>query len=203
MAILVIKNPKIHPKPYLDTNVILDYIRKRNKDSVKLLKIIKRKKIKCCTSYFTLLELIDAEQENIWIKTRINKGVTFDDIFRKRYPRELTKAQLRKAFSKIDRTFYDPFVETKIVDIMIPNGNSWDSILHLLQRSNTTTNDVFHIDAALGSNCNIFISNDSDLVKLINKHQILLASRPKELEQTLMKEGMECIVCSKQQKKNK
>jgi len=181
----------------------LDYIRKRNQDSIKLLKIIKRKKIKCWTSYFTLLELIDAEQENIWIKTRIKKGKTFDDIYRKRRPRDLTNTQLLRAFGRIDKNFYNQFVITNIVDVMIPNGNSWDSILRLLQRSNASTSDVFHIDAALGSNCNIFISNDSDLVKLINEHKILLASRPKELEQSLIKAEMECILCSKQQKKNK
>ena len=83
------------PVPYLDTNVILDYIRKRNSDSVGLLETIRKRRLRSWTSFYSLLELTDKELENKWIWKRAQKGETFDDILRSRYPRKLSEDELR------------------------------------------------------------------------------------------------------------
>ena len=77
---------RLRPILYLDTNIILDYIRNRNSDSVALVEIIRKRRLKSWTSYYALLELTDKELENKWIWKRIQKGETFEDILRTRYP---------------------------------------------------------------------------------------------------------------------
>jgi predicted nucleic acid-binding protein len=185
---------RIKPKPYLDTNVILNYIRKRNDDSEILMLTILRRKIKCWTSYYTILELIDKGQESSWIYKKAKDGATFDDILRKRHPRGLTKAELHDAFDVLKKKFFAPFIESEIVAVMRPTYQAWDGILSLLQTQNFSTGDAFHVATALGSNCNVFISNDSDLVKMINTEKIMLASKPKDLEKNLAKVGMRPII---------
>jgi predicted nucleic acid-binding protein len=113
------------PRPYIDTNVILDYIRNRNHDSVLLLETIKRKKIRCWTSWHTLLELIDREQENKWIWNGVQHGETLDDFLRHRYPRKLTEAELGAVFAEVVDRFVKPFSGTNIIFVMVPSGKSW------------------------------------------------------------------------------
>ena len=77
---------------------------------------------------------------------------------------------------------------------MVPDGKSWDDILGLLQRSNFSIGDAIHVDAALGSGCNIFISNDGNLVKMLNDSNAIVATNPSELETTLVGHGMRRII---------
>jgi predicted nucleic acid-binding protein len=182
------------PRPYVDTNVILDYIRKRNTQSIVLLETLKRRKIRFYISYYTVLELIDKEQENTWIETRIRRGESFDDIVRHRYPRDLDEAALRDSFKRIGERFVLPFIQTDSVSVMVPDNKSWDKTLGLLARTNLSVGDAIHVDAALGSDCNIFISNDDNLVKMLNESELILATNPSELETTLAEHGMRKVV---------
>jgi len=192
---------KIRPIPYLDTNVILDFIRKRNDHSEYLLHTILRRKIKCWTSYYTILELLDRTQESQWIHRRTDEGASFDDILRKRYPRGLTKPELKASSGIIEKKFLTPFVATDIIGVKIPEPEGWDDILELLTKQNFSIADAFHVHAAIGSGCNVFISNDSDLVGMINKEEIknvngttILATSAENLEKKLSDAGMMPIV---------
>jgi predicted nucleic acid-binding protein len=182
------------PIPYLDTNVILDYIRNRNRDSVVLLDTIRRKKLRCYTSYFTILELLDRGQEDKWIWKRVQQRESLDDILARRYPRELTKDELKAVFKELNEKFLKPFVDTDIIHVMIPSDLVWDSILKFLQRWNFSIGDAFHVGIATNTNCNIFISNDSNLVKMINESKLIPATRPIELEKKLAKLGMRRVI---------
>gem|GEM_PF-2659198 len=192
MILVVARRKK--PRPYINTNIILDYIRNRNHDSVLLMETIKRRKIQCFTSYYTILELIDREQENKWIWKRAQHGEALDDIIRRRYPRELSEAELRDAFNEIENKFLKPFVDSDIVVVTVPLDESWDSLLELLQKGNFSIGDIFHLDAAIGNRCNIFITNDSQLVKMINETGLMSAARPAELDKKLAELGIRPIV---------
>jgi len=155
---------------------------------------IKRKKIKCWTSYYTILELIDREQENKWIWRRVQNGETFDDILRHRYPRKLSEAELLDVFDEVENRFLKHFVDPNIVIVTVPLETSWDQILELLQKSNFSIGDAFQLDAAIGNNCNIFITNDSDFVRMINETNLIPAARPMELDKKLAEIGIRPIV---------
>lgn len=192
---------KIKPIPYLETSVILDFIRRRKEESELLLLTIRRRKIKCWTSYYTVFELLDQTQESQWIHRRIDEGASFGDILRKRYPRGLTEPELKTSSAIIKKKFYAPFVDTKIIETWIPEPKGWDIILELLTKQNFSIADAFHVHAAIGTGCNVFISSDSDLVEMINQEEIknlngtiILATSPENLEQKLSEAGMMPII---------
>lgn len=184
------------PRPYLDTNVILDYIRKRNDDSEDLLREIKNRRLTCWTSYFTLLELLDKEQENKWIERRAKAGETFDDILRHRYPRELEPDELEGSARVLVESFIRPFVEKDIIITTLPDAQTWDNVARLMRRTNLSMVDAFHVDAATSNRCNIFITRDSGLVKIIEDNKLMPASRPapNELDKRLATQGLWRIV---------
>jgi predicted nucleic acid-binding protein len=182
------------PRPYIDTNIILDYIRNRNHESVLLMETIKHKRIKCWASYYAVLELLDRAQESRWVWKRAQSGETLDDIFRQRFPRKLSVVELCDDYEEVNEKFLKPFVDTDIIAIMVPFDNSWDSILAFLRKDNFSIGDAFQIDAAIGSHCNVFITWDSGLIKMINGANLILATTPRELDKSLAENGIRRIV---------
>ncbi|MCL5786082.1 MAG: PIN domain-containing protein [Candidatus Thermoplasmatota archaeon] len=178
------------PIPYFDSNVILDYIRKRRNDSVLLLETIKRRKLRSWSSFYMLLELTDKEQENKWIWKRAQKGETLDDILRTRYPRNLTKDELRAVYDEIIEKFMTDFIVSDIIYVNIPSNEDWDEILQLMVESNISIADSIHVIAAINSGCNVFITRDSQLTQIIHglesKWKIKLpVSDPQNLDKVL------------------
>lgn len=99
-----------------------------------------------------------------------------------------------KVFEEVVEKFMKPFSDTNIIYVMVPSEESWDLILELVQKNNFSLGDAFHVDAAVGNKCNIFISNDSDLVKMINETKLIAAARPAELDKKLSELGIRCTV---------
>ena len=185
------------PRPYLDTNVILDYVRHRNNDSVVLLDALLHRRIRSYTSYYTILELIDKQQEEKWTRRRLDERETLDNIIRHRFPRELTTDELKAVHNDLAKKFFKPFVESAIMTVLTPTAKTWDAILELLQKWNFSVGDAFHVDAALGSKCNILISNDSPMLRILNESKLIACASPSELEKKLAELGMWSIVSSR------
>jgi predicted nucleic acid-binding protein len=187
------------PRPYLDSNIILDYIRNRKNDSVLLLETIKRRKLRTWTSFYTLLEVIDKEQENKWIWKRAQQGETFDDILRTRYPRNLSRDELRSVYDDVVKKFMADFVDTDILYLNVPYDEDWDDILQMMVKSNISIGDSIQLDAAIKSGSNVFITRDSGLIKIISEmpplsRNNMIASLPQDLEKSLKNNGILPIV---------
>ncbi|MGQ9461291.1 MAG: hypothetical protein ACUVRA_08710 [Candidatus Bathyarchaeaceae archaeon] len=101
---------------------------------------------------------------------------------------------MRDAFNEVENKFLKPFVDTDIVIVTVPLDESWDSMLELLQKGNFSIGDIFHLDAATCNRCNIFITNDSQLVKMINETGLISAARPAELDKKLAELGIRPII---------
>ncbi len=196
---------RLRPILYLDTNIILDYIRNRNSDSVALLEIIRKRRLKSWTSYYALLELTDKELENKWIWKRIQKGETFEDVLRTRYPRKLLRDEMRAVYDEIIEKFMEDFLESDIIFLNIPNSDDWDSILDLMFQTNISVGDAIHVIAALSSNCNVFVTRDSHLREVIKeikpKDSLFVAVDPKSIDEVLDKSGIMPIFEHKRIKK--
>ncbi|MHB1507448.1 MAG: type II toxin-antitoxin system VapC family toxin [Cuniculiplasma sp.] len=178
------------PKPYLDTNIILDYIRNRKKDSVLLLETLKRRKLRTWTAFYTILEVIDKELESKWIWRRAQSGETLEDIIRTRYPRKLTKEELRSVYDEVVKKFWKDFIETDIIYLSVPYDEDWDDILQIMIESNISIGDAIQIDAAIKSGSNVFITRDGDLLKTMKEKSQkmklnIIAASPQDLEKKL------------------
>ena len=183
---------------YLDTNVILDYLRQRGNDSVMLLESIKRRKIITWTSYFTLFEITEKQQEGTWIWKRVKNKESLDDIIRTRYPRKLNRDEKRSVFDELSLKFWDNFIETNIIYINLPKDDDWDEILDLITWYNISLGDAFQVSAAMQTNCDIFVTKDSQLSTEIEaikeeKKTKLLVSNPANIERVLRENGFKPI----------
>jgi len=151
------------PYVYIDSNIILDVIRGRDPKSISLMERIRERKVKACTSGFTLLELIDKEQEHALIWRMIKDGYSFDEILRKRGIRDLNDKELDGCFNKMDRTFSIPY--KKHIDFYYLDNVGWDKAVELMHKFNLRSNDAIHLATAIMAGCDLLVSNDQNLLK--------------------------------------
>ena len=87
------------------------------------------------------------------------------------------------------------FLESDIIYLNIPTDDDWDSILDLMYHANVSVGDAIQVIAALASNCNVFITRDSDLVKVVKQFSKdikmeMLVTDPKLVDSELEKIGI-------------
>jgi predicted nucleic acid-binding protein len=179
------------PRSYIDTNVILDYIRKRDDDSTYLLKTIARKRLKSYTTAYSLLELLDRQQEDAWIEKRVKAKESFEDILRQRYPRQLNKAELDNVFEQVDKKFLKQFVDSEIIYVGRPTQDSWDEIIDLMHDKNISIGDAFHFVMAKNQGCNVFITKDGNLAKMVEENSDMIAGEPSKINEKMKAKGIQ------------
>ena len=152
----------VEPIFYIDTNVIRDCIRGRNKESVAAMTFIRRNKWKCYTSIFSLMELADTEKEQIFFDKKRRKGWDANKILSQRRNMDLSSSDLNEAAELIE-TFlkeYD-FVEQQNLD----KAQSWERALKIASETNLRATDIIHLTTAAESQCNIILTSDEPFIK--------------------------------------
>lgn len=86
---------------YLDTNIFLDYIRKRDEDTITFINGARKYNVELVTSYFTYLEILDKEYEDYFAQREFGNKKTFDVIRRNIYNRDLKKSELNEVKRKL------------------------------------------------------------------------------------------------------
>lgn len=178
------------PVIYLDTNIILDYIRQRNNDSVVLIETIKKRKVKAWTSYFTLFEITEKEKEDHWVWKRFKNKESLDDILRTRYPMKLNRDELRTVYDQVQLKFWEDYIEKEVIFTNLPRDEEWDKVLDLITWHNISIGDAFHVQAAIQASCDIFVTRDSQLAKEIKNLETelqdkLIVSEPFNIDKVL------------------
>jgi predicted nucleic acid-binding protein len=186
------------PVIYLDTNVILDHLRQRNTDSMMLIETIKKRKINTWTSYYTLFEITEKQKEDTWVWKRVKNKESLDDILRTRYPMKLNKDEMRSVYDNIQSKFWDDYIDKDVIKINLPRDDDWDKILDLITWHNISIGDAFHLQAAIQTSCDIFVTRDSQLaneIKAIEKdNQVnLIVTEPNNIEKKLKSNGFKPI----------
>jgi len=166
-------------------------VRNRNKDSVYLLETIARKKIRSYTTAYTILELLDHQQEDAWIAKRVGAKESFEDILRQRYPRKLNEADLKNVFEQVDKRFLEAFVDSEIVYVGRPTQASWDEIIDLMRHNNISIGDAFHFVMAKNQGCNVFVTNDKDLKNMVEQNSDMIAGKPSEINEKMRNRGVQ------------
>lgn len=177
--------PKKDPHLYIDTNVFQDALRNREPKSIYLLQRIKDKSIPASTSAWTLLELLDISIENKHVWRRIGQGWSFDEILRRRYPRDLNTTDLLEAHREVDDKIYQTYFKSKIISLHTLDSEGWNYAYQLMGEYNISKGDAIHVASATSANCNVFVSSDSELLTLLNDHSIILSSSPEKLRHNL------------------
>lgn len=147
-------------KIYLDTNILRDCLKNRSTSSNRLLEVIRQKKIDCGTSVFTLMELVDIEKDHSFFTKKLLKGEEVSKINRQKSERDLHSLDLTEISNQIDtiQETYD-FLEL----IAITESQGWQLAADICKLSNLNAPDSLHVASAIGSGCDIMITNDQFL----------------------------------------
>jgi len=153
---------------YLDTNIFLDLIRNRTgqpaEDSRKLLREISQDKYRALTSSFTILEIMEEEQEQIYAEREITIcKKSFDEVRRHIDRRDLTLHELEGIQKILENHIYKPFINTEKIERRYLKDEGWNRATELLSKLNLSASDSIHLAIADIAGCDVFVTNDEQL----------------------------------------
>jgi predicted nucleic acid-binding protein len=152
----------------LDTNIFLDLIRNRNDEpaeaSKNLFREISRDKYRALTSSFTLLEIMEDEQERIYAEREITIcKKSFDEVRRHMDRRDLTPTELEGIQKNLENRIFKPFVDKDKIERRYLTDEGWIRASELLSKLNISASDCIHLAVADIAGCDIFVTNDDQL----------------------------------------
>jgi predicted nucleic acid-binding protein len=168
----------IEPHIYLDTNVILDAIYQRHIPSVELLDRIKNEGWKCSTSRFTVLEMLDFEQEKAFEERLVQDGVQRsrirDYIGRRRQEKwGLDEISLGKVWQSLNAKLAGEYAFIDYEHSV--GGELWDEAEKFCAATNIGAFDAIQLAFAICIGCNILVTHDQDFQPIADKYIIASA----------------------------
>lgn len=164
MAKITIKNIG-KPSIFIDTCIardLTDTKRKHSEASVDLLNRAKREGWICKMSVFGLAELVDIEQERLFVnKLLFMENETLDEVISSRRSRNLNKDDLKKCFNYI-KQFQENYSYIQTVGL---GEQGWNLALTVACNSNLDASDVIHLVSAWQEDCNLLVTNDTFFIK--------------------------------------
>lgn len=162
-------NEIVVPHLYLDTNMLLDVIslRRREPSSEELLEKIRTRRWVCSTAHFTLMEAIEAIQEERFIHDKLGNGWTLSEIARRRGERRLPIETLTTLYRRMRdrlRITY-PFIRYYYL-----TGEGWDEAVELCARTNIDPTDCIHLASAKEAGCDLLVTRDEGFRELASEH---------------------------------
>lgn len=157
------------PKLYLDTNILLDLIRERHglDESRQVLELARRKKCQLITSVFATLELLQGQQEYLFIRREIlERGRTWGEVRSRIYRRNLSQQELESTGNETDR-FLDDLIQDSGIEIIRFEADWWESVIALMAQINVGLADAIHVTVAIEEGCDFFVTRDSALRTVI------------------------------------
>ena len=155
------------PSIYIDTCIARDVTEHRGDASFELLVRIRREKWSCVMSILGLMELVDIEQESMFVKKRffIEKQ-ELDRIISSRRNRNLERRDFTES-SKYIEQFFDNYSFIQFVGL---DDENWSSALVVATYSNLHASDVIHLVSAQQSDCDVVVTNDSFFIAEATKY---------------------------------
>ena len=161
---------------YIDTNVALDYVIDKDKQTVSVLENIKKLGVSIVSSSFLIMEAADYVKNNLYINKKSKKRLW--DI--KQVIRKLDKKNLKEEdFESVSELIEElkSKLELELFDFLV-DSDTWELGQYISQSSNLYAPDVIHLASAIVATqsgietgygikipCDIFISNDGFLRK--------------------------------------
>ncbi|MGD0036484.1 MAG: PIN domain-containing protein [Bacteroidota bacterium] len=176
---------------YLDTNIILDYTDRRDNASIHLLETLRNKKRwKCSSSVFTMMELCDVKKDHLFFQnTYVKNKWTIDKFLRERYNRNLVKSD----FDDITGYVRNVKETLKFIDFLYLTEDGWKIALQLSTTTNLRTADCIQLATAITLQCNSLVTKDKffqDVVKELNdksENEIIKIKSPQVLTEEIEK----------------
>ncbi len=149
------------PNIYLDTSIIRDVQKRRNTNSTYWVKQIKEKNWEGFTSIFGFMELFDIEQEEVFVNTHLRRNEEFNEIYRKRFTRDLDKPD----FKTVKKTIESLRMEYSYIQTVFLSEDGWKLALFIAKNSNIFSPDAIHLATAWENKCDLIITTDNPFIK--------------------------------------
>lgn len=148
---------------YIDTNIALDYVTARNRDTVLVLDEIKKRGWKCVSSTFLTMEAADYKKDSLYIIDKaIEKKWEMRKILRQANEKDLKRGDFEKV-SDWYTEFTNTYANLEIYDFL-QNSDNWHIAQEISFNSNLSAPDAIHLASAmvgsLGGFCHVLVSND-------------------------------------------
>lgn len=163
-----LKKPRKSKSFYIDTNIVLDYITGRNRQTVSVLEKIKSKKWKCLSSSFLTMEVADYKKDSLFIIDKaIEKKWEMRKILREAYNKDLKRGDFEKIFEWFS-DFLKHYKNFSLYDFLT-NSDDWFYAQNIAFNSNLNAADSIHLTSAilgaLKGYCETFITNDRHFIE--------------------------------------
>jgi len=173
------------PTLYFDTNVFLDIIDNRDRNSLDLYRYAYQHKWQCVTSVFAKVEVLEVKQIHQF--KREKQQVNWSD---KRIKTELHKRDLSthmlgnisRSLTARLKSIYEGF---KQYSCLVETG--WVKVEEIKRKTNLTDKDSIHLAEALAIACDLFISRDDFLLEIAKRY--IWAERPDSVIEILKSVG--------------
>lgn len=161
---------------YIDTNIALDYITRRNTETISVLDKLKKKGSIIVSSSFLVMEAADFKKDSIYLtKKAIDEKWEIRKIIREKDQKDLKVGDFYNISDWIAEL--KSKLNLELFDFLI-NTDTWELAQYISQNSNLSAPDAIHLSSAIIAAqsgievnqdtivpCEIFISNDGFLKK--------------------------------------
>ena len=162
---------------YIDTNIAIDFATNRDIKTVLLLEKFKEKKWKCVSSTFLAMEMVDYQQNNIFINKEISKKKNPEHILRSIGSKNLKDSDFQES-EEWFADFTKRFQNLTLYDF-INDSNGWTLARDISFRSNLAAPDVIHLTSAMlgciNGYCEVLVTKDgllkTEALKILPKHK--------------------------------
>ena len=153
---------------YIDTNIALDYITGRNRQTVLVLGKIKDKDWKCISSSFLAMELADYKKESLFVIDKaIEKKWEMRKIIRATDKKDLRNGDFEKVYEWFNE-FRQDYKNIELYDFL-KDSDDWQLSQAISFNSNLSAPDVIHLASAMlgaaTSFCQVMVTHDELLTK--------------------------------------
>lgn len=147
---------------YLDTNILLDILRKRGEEAIKLFDLIKANKQTCSTSQFALMELIEQEKTRSFArKLLLENKKDIHEIVRIYRQCDLNIEEL----STVKTNIFNRSDLFDYIDLFDLTDDGWYYATELALTTNLSAPDCIHLAIASITYANFLVTTDSHLIK--------------------------------------
>lgn len=153
-------------KVCLDTNVIRDYMTRRNRRSVYLLEHLKDSKITVVASFYCLMEFSDTNKDDIYLyRCLIKEKKTYFEFISSRNQKTLSLQDLKENSEQV----LDVIKSLKYIQWLNLDKNAMETMLITSMETNIAAPDVIHLTTAYLAECSHLITNDGSFLKHAKK----------------------------------
>ena len=173
------------PILYFDTNIILDIIENRDKDSVSLYSYSWQNEWECVTSIFAKVELLEVKQIHSFKTEKRNIGWSNNRIKNELHKRDLSNRVLGGISRSITSRLKSRCEGFRQYSCLIEEG--WQKAEEIKRKTNLTDKDSIHLAEAIAIACDILVTRDNFLISVAKKH--LWAENPASITDILKRSG--------------